>query len=148
MKSEFEWGLEQDRIFRDQICLSVGHYDSFQLRVLPTFLSIELCTSTGASTRKLTFVNVCREVQQCISSGIEQVSETLHCSQKAIHSFGFLCPEEVDTDQPSHRATVNFHCGEPCNMKCSVHGQFDLPKGYQVWFSEVGCKRINVSVEN
>ena len=147
MMSEFEWGLEQDNIFRDQIYLSVGPYDSFQLRVLPAFLSIELCTSTGASPRKLTLASVCCEVQRCINTGIGKVSETLHCSQKAAHSFGFFCTE-IDTDQPSHPATVNFYRGEPCNMKCSVHGRFDLPKGYQVWFHEVGCKQIDVNVEN
>ena len=140
IKSDLEWGLEQDKIFRDQICLSVGPYDSFQLKVLPAFLSIELCTSTGASTRRPSLGSVCREVQRCISGGIDKVSETLHCSRKAAHSFGFFCPEEIDADQPSHPATVNFHRGEPCNMKCSVHGRFDLPDGYQVWFGEVSYK--------
>ena len=140
MKSDLEWGLEQDKIFRDQISLSVGPYDSFQLKVLPAFLSIELCTSTGASTRRPSLGSVCREVQRCISGGIDKVSESLHCSRKAAHSFGFFCPEEVDADQPSHPATVNFHRGEPCNMKCSVHGRFDLPDGYQVWFGEVSYK--------
>ena len=148
MKSELEWGLEQDNIFRDQICLSVGPYDSFQLKVLPAFLSIELCTSTGASTRRPTLASVCCEVQRCINTGIGKVSETLHCSRKAAHSFGFFCPVKVDTDHSSHPATVNFYRGEPCNMKCSMHGRFDLPKDYQVWFHEVGCKQINVSVEN
>ena len=148
MKSELEWGLEQDNIFRDQICLSVGPYDSFQLKVLPAFLSIELCTSTGASTRRLTLASVCCEVQRCINTGIGKVSETLHCSRKAAHSFGFFCPVKVDIDQPSHPATVNFYCGEPCNMKCFVHGRFDLPKDYQVWFHEVGCKQINVIIDN
>ena len=148
MKSDLEWGLEQDKIFRDQICLSVGPFDSFQLKVLPAFLSIELCTSTGASTRRPSLASVCREVQRCISRGIDKVSETLHCSRKAAHSFGFFCPEKVDTDQLSHPATVNFHHGEPCNMKCSLHGRFDLPDGYQVWFGKVGCKLMDVSVEN
>ena len=138
MKSELEWGLEQDEIFRDQICFSVGPFDSFQLRVLPAFLSIELCASSGASTRRLSLASVCSEVQRCISNGIDEVSKTLHCSRKAAHSFGFFCPEVVDTDQPPHPATVNFHHGEPCNMKCPLtHKRFDLPDGHQMWFSEV-----------
>ena len=52
MNSKLEWELEQDKIFRDQICLSIGPYDSFQLKVHPAFLSVELCTSSGASTRR------------------------------------------------------------------------------------------------
>ena len=140
MKSELEWGLEQDKIFRDQICLSVGPFDSFQLKVLPAFLSIELCASSGASTRRLSLASVCSEVQRCISSGIDEVSKTLHCSRKAAHSFGFFCPEVVDTNLSPHPATVNFHHGEACNMKCPLtHERFDLPGGYQVWFSEVSC---------
>ena len=138
MKSELEWGLEQDEIFRNQICFSVGPFDSFQLKVLPTFLSIELCASSGVSTRRLSLASVCSEVQRCISSGIDKVSKTLHCSRKAAHSFGFFCPELVDTDQSLHPATVNFHHGEPCNMKCPLtHKRFDLPDGHEMWFSEV-----------
>ena len=143
MKSELEWGLEQDKIFRDQVCFSVGPFDSFQLKVLPAFLSIELCASSGVSTRRLSLASVCSEVTRCISSGIDEVSKTLHCSRKAAHSFGFFCPDEMGTDQSPHPAIVNFHHEEPCNMKCpQTHKRFDLPGGYLVWFSEVSCIKL------
>jgi len=80
MKSKLEWGLEQDRIFRDQICLSVGPYDSFQLTVLPSFLSIELYSSSGVPTCTICIQKVCSEVCRCINSAISTMSETLHCS--------------------------------------------------------------------
>ena len=140
MKSKLEWELEQDKIFRDQICLSVGPYDSFQLKVLPTYLSIELCFSSGASIRRLSLVSVCSEVRRCISTAIGEVSETLHCSRKATFSFGFFCPEKIGSDQSSHPAMLNFLGGQPCNLTCPLtHKRFDLPDDYQVWFNEV-CK--------
>ena len=139
MKSKLEWVLEQDKIYRDQICLSVGPYDSFQLKVLPTYLSIGVYFSPEASVRRLSLSSVCSEVRRSISSGIGEVSETLHCSRKAAFSFGFLCPEKVDTDQPSHPAMVNFVDGQPCNLRCPLnHGRLCLPGGSLVWFSEVG----------
>ena len=141
MKSKLEWELEQDKIFRDQIRFSVGPYDSFQLKVLPTYLSIDLCFSTGASERRLSLVSVCSEVRCCISSGIVEVSETLHCSRKAAFSFGFFCPEKLGTDKSSHPAIVNFLDGQPCNLTCPLtHKRFDLPDEYQVWFNEVSYK--------
>ena len=139
MKSKLEWELEQDKIFRDQIRFSVGPYDSFQLKVLPTYLSIDLCFSTGALERRLSLVSVCSEVRCCISSGIVEVSETLHCSRKAAFSFGFFCPDEVDADKPSHPAIVNFVDGQPCNLRCSLkHERLGLPNDCLAWFSEVG----------
>ena len=140
MKSKLEWVLEQDKIYRDQICLSVGPYDSFQLKVLPTYLSIEVYFFPGASVRRLSLSSVCSEVRRSISSAIGEVSETLHCSRKAEFSFGFLCSEKVDADQSLHPAIVNVLDGQPCNLTCPLtHKRFDLPDDYQVWFNEV-CK--------
>ena len=140
MKSRLEWGLEQDKIFRDQICLSVGPYDSFQLKVLPGFLSIELRSFSGTSNRRIPLASVCSEVRQCISSSISEVCEVLHCSRKAAHSFAFFCPEELGSDQSPHPATLMLLHGKPCILKCPItNSRFDLPDGCLVWFNEVGC---------
>ena len=139
MKSKLEWVLEQDKIYRDQICLSVGPYDSFQLKVLPTYLSIELYFSPEASVRRLSLSSVCSEVRRCINTAIGEVSETLHCSRKATFSFGFLCPEKIDPGQSPHPAMVKFVDGQPCNLRCPLnHERLCLPEGSLVWFSEVG----------
>ena len=144
MNSKLEWKLEQDKIFRDQICLSIGPYDSFQLKVHPAFLSVELCTSSGASKRRCSLATVCSEVQRCISSAIDEVSETLHCSRKAAFLFGFFCPENADIDQSSHPATVKFLHGQPCNLRCPLtHKRLCLPDGSLVWFGEVGTGVIS-----
>ena len=138
MKSSLEWGLEHDKIFRDQICLSAGPYDFFQLKVLPGFLSIELCSFSGASNRRIPLASVCSEVRQCISSSISEVCEVLHCSRRAAHSFAFFCPEELGSDQSPHPATLTLLHGKPCILKCPItQKRFDLPDGCLVWFNEV-----------
>ena len=141
MNSELEWGLEQEEIFRNQITFFVGPCNCFRLKVLPTFLSIQLCALSGVSTRRIPLPNVCNEVRRSIDSAVSEVSKALHCSRRAAHSFSFFCPEDVDANQPPHPATVTYLHGEPFNLKCpSSQKRFDLPEGCQVWFNEVGCK--------
>ena len=131
--------MEQDKIFRDQICLSIGPYDSFQLKVHPAFLSVELGASSGASKCRCSLASICSEVQRCISSAIKEVSETLHCSRKANFSVGFFCPENIDIESP-HPAMVNFLDGQPCNLRCPLtRKRLCLPDGSLVWFGEVGA---------
>ena len=141
MKSKLEWGMEQEKIFRNQICFFVGPYDSFQLKVLPSFLSIELCASSRVSARRISLPSVCSEVRRCISSGVSDVCKTLHCPRMAAHSFGFFCPEEeVDANQSPHPATVTMLDEKPCTLKCPItKKRFDLPDDSLVWFCEVGC---------
>ena len=142
MNSELEWGLEQEEIFRNQITFFVGPCNCFRLQVLPTFLSVQLCALSGVSTRRIPLPSVCNEVRRSIDSAVSEVSKALHCSQRAAHSFGFFCPEDVDANQSPHPATVTYLHGEPFNLKCpSSQKRFDLPEGCQVWFSEVGCKQ-------
>ena len=135
-----KWYLEQDKIYRNQICLSIGPYDSFQLKVHPAFLCVELCTFSGASIHSRSPGSICSEVQRCISSAINEVFETLHFSRKAEFSFGFFCPKNVGIDQSPHPAIVNFLDGQPCNLRCLLtHERLCLPDGSLVWFGEVGA---------
>ena len=139
MNSPFEWGLEQEEIFRNQITFFVGPCNCFRLKVLPTFLSVQLCALSGVSTRRIPLPSVCNEVRRSIDSAVSEVSKALHCSRRAAHSFGFFCPEDVDANQSPHHATVTYLHGEPFNLKCpSSQKRFDLPDGCLVWFSEVG----------
>ena len=141
MNSELEWGLEQEEIFRNQITFFVSPCNCFQLKVLPTFLSVQLCTLSGVSTRRIPLPSVCNEVRRSIDSAVSEVSKALHCSRRAAHSFGFFCPEDVDATQSPHPATVTYLHREPFNLKCPItQKRFDLPEGCQVWFNEVGCK--------
>ena len=142
MNSELEWGLEQEEIYQNQITFFVGPCNCFRLKVLPTFLSVQLCALPGVSTRRIPLPSVCNEVRRSIDSAVSEVSKALHCSRRAAHSFGFFCPDDVDANQPPHPATVTYLHGEPFNLKCPItQNRFDLPEGCQVWFNEVGCKQ-------
>ena len=137
--SQHDCKLKEDRIYRDQICLSIGPYDLFQFSLSPTYIKIALSSTTDRN-RKVPLGQVCCNVRREIESSIRSVTETLHYTQRASHSLAFACPEPPPHDQ-SHSATINFsHKGEPCTMTCQLTGKvyYDLPDGHMVWFDEVG----------
>ena len=113
--SQHDCELEEDRIYRDQICLSIGPYDSFQFSLSTTYIKIALSSTTDRS-RKVPLGQVCCDVRR---NSIRSVTETLHYTQRASHSLAFACPEPPPHDQ-SHSATINFsYKGEPCIMTVS-----------------------------
>ena len=38
--SQFQWSLKEDKIYRNQICLSIGPYDSFEFSLFPSYINI------------------------------------------------------------------------------------------------------------
>ena len=147
--SQFEWKLKQDRIYRDQICLSIGPYDSFQFTLSSTYIEIALDTTTEHD-RKIALGRVCCDVRHEIESSIRSVTEALHYTQRAAHSLAFACPEPPPHDQ-SHAATINFSPeGEPCTLTCPLtKNRHSLPVGHMFWFDEVSSSYllvVNVSV--
>jgi ankyrin len=136
--SQHDCKLKEDRIYRDQICLSIGPYDSFQFSLSPTYIKIALSPTTHRN-RKIPLGQVCCDVRHEIESSIRSVTETLHYTQRASHSLAFACPEPPPHDQ-SHSATINFSPkGEPCTMTCQLTRKLypDLPDGHMIWFDEV-----------
>jgi hypothetical protein len=136
--SQHDCKLKEDRIYRDQICLSIGPYDSFQFSLSPTYIKIALSPTTHRN-RKIPLGQVCCDVRREIESSICSVTETLHYTQRASHSLAFACPEPPPHDQ-SHSATINFSPkGEPCTMTCQLTRKLypDLPDGHMIWFDEV-----------
>ena len=137
-RSQFEWILKEDKIYRDQICLSIGPYlDSFRFSLSPTNIKISLST-TSDRDRKVPLDALCRDVRREVESSIRNVTEALHYTQRAAHHLAFACPEPPPHDQ-SHAAIIKFSPkGEPCTMICQLSGKlYDLPDGYMVWFNEV-----------
>ena len=95
---------------------------------VPSFLSIELCTSSGCL---ISLASACSEVHGSINCAISEVSKVLHCPHKAAPSFVQIL---VSTNYPS-----DISNGKPCILKCAItKKRFDLPEDFQVWFSEVG----------
>ena len=143
--SQHKCELKEDRIYRDQICLSIGPYDSFQFSLSPTYIKIALSTTTDCN-RKVLLGQVCCDVRREIESSICNVTEALHYTQRAAHSLAFACPEPPPHDQ-SHAATINFSPkGEPCSMTCQLTRKLypDLPDGHMIWFDEVGLVLIDI----
>ena len=137
-RSQFEWILNEDKIYRDQICLSIGPYlDSFRFSLSPTNIKISLSATTDRN-RKVPLDAICKDVRREVESSIRNVTEALHYTQRAAHHLAFACPEPPPHDQ-SHAATIKFSPkGEPCTMICQLSGKlYDLPDGYMVWFNEV-----------
>ena len=135
--SQFEWKLKQDRIYRNQICLSIGPYDSFQFSLFPTHINIALNMSIEYA-RKIPLGCVCCDVRRELQTSIYAVTEALHYTERAAHHLAFACPEPLPHDQ-SHAATINFSPdGMPCTLTCPVtHKWHELPNGHMIWFDEV-----------
>ena len=140
--SQFEWNLKEDRIYRDQICLAVGPYDSFQFSLSSTHVKIALNTTTE-KCRKIPLGQVCCDIRHQIEQSILTVTEVLHYTQRAAHSFAFACPEPPPHDQ-SHAATINFSPkGEPCTLTCPFSREcHSLPDGHMLWFDEVRTDNV------
>lgn len=135
--SSFEWKLNQDRIYRNQISLSVGPYDFFEFSLFPTHIKISLDTITKLC-RTIPLGRVCCDVIREVESNIRTVTEALHYTQRASHSLAFACPDPVPHDQ-SHAANINFSPeGNPCTVTCPLSLKVHhLPSGHMFWFDEV-----------
>ena len=135
--SHFEWNLIEDRIFRDQICLSVGPYDSFEFLLSSTSMKISLHTMIDQN-RKISLGRICSHVRHEIDESICAVTKLLNYTEKAAHSFAFSCPEPQPHDE-SHAAKINFSPkGEACSLTCPFSGKFYLPPDrHMFWFDEV-----------
>ena len=136
--SRFEWKLKQDRIYRNQICLSIGPYDSFEFSLFPTYINIALDESFE-HCRKIPLGSVCCDIRHELEFSIRAVTEALHYTERAAHSLAFACPEPPPHDQ-SHAATINFSPddGTPCTLTCPVtHKCYELPSGHMFWFDKV-----------
>ena len=133
--TRLEWKLEEDKIYSNEITLSIGPYDAFTFTVLPSHIRIQLTSSCNLSPRRqLSLGYVCRDVRVCTEDAIEEVVRRLNYTGKAEHSLGFQCPHPLH----SHIALVSYLDGRPVNLTCCDPKRHqDLPPGYEAWFEEV-----------
>ena len=142
-KSCFQWVLQRDRIFRDQISFSVGPYDTVTITVWPKFLEISCTSASSVLTRNRRFppATACGEVRRYIERGIHDVTSALHYTRDAAHYLAFHCPGNHRGPDPRelHPAEINFHGGVPCTLRCELAEEtiFRLPPGHERWFTEV-----------
>ena len=142
-ESDFQWRLQRDRIFRDQISFLVGPYDTVTITVQPKFLEITCTPTPSESTRNRHFppATTCGEVRRYIERGIREVTSALHYTRDAAHYLAFYCPRDHRGPDPRepHPAEINFHSGAPCTLRCELAEErtFRLPPGHERWFTEV-----------
>ena len=93
-ESDFQWRLQRDRIFRDQISFLVGPYDTVSITVQPKFLEITCTPTPSESTHNRHFppATTCGEVRRYIERGIREVTSALHYTRDAAHYLAFSCP--------------------------------------------------------
>ena len=152
-ESDFQWRLQTDRIFRDQISFLVGPYDTVTITVHPKFLEITCTPTPSESTHNRRFppATTCGEVRRYIEGGIHEVTSALHYTRDAAHYLAFCCPGDHRGPDPRepHPAEINFHSGVPCTLRCELAEErtFRLPPGHERWFTEVRsrvCMTVSV----
>ena len=142
-KSDFQWRLQRDRIFRDQISFLVGPYDTVTITVQPKFLEITCTPTPSESTHNRHFppATTCGEVRRYIERGIREVTLALHYTRDAAHYLAFYCPGNHRGPDPRepHPAEINIYGGVPCTLGCDLVEErtFRLPTGHERWFTEV-----------
>ena len=149
-KCHFQWRLQCDRIFRDQISFSVGPYDTVLITVQAKCFEIS-CTPELSHNRHFSLATMCGEVRCCIEAGISKVTSSLHYTQDT-HYLAFYCPGDHQSPhsmEPHPAEIVDIHGNtlsvatsddiEPCTLRCELaKGKaFELPSGHERWFTKV-----------
>ena len=149
-KSHFQWRLQCDRIFKDQISFSVGPYDTVLLTVQPKYFEIS-CTPELSHDRHFPLATMCAEVRHCIETGISKVTSSLHYTQDT-HYLAFYCPgnhQSPHSTEPHPAEIIDIRGNTlsmatsddiiPCTLWCELaKGKvFKLPPGHERWFTKV-----------
>ena len=135
-RSNFEWKLIQDEIYRNQISFTVGPYDSFRFSLTATCIQVD-CISSLYVARRVPLGKVCCDIRDCIVNGVQLITQKLNYNEKASCFLAFNCPEH-ERSASCHLATINFYEGNACTLTCTntdrVH---PLHENHQMWFNEV-----------
>ena len=135
-RSNFEWKLVQDEIYRNQISFAVGPYDSFRFSLTATCIQVD-CISSLNVAHRVPLGKVCCDIRDCIVNGVQLITQKLNYNEKASCYLAFNCPEH-ELNASCHLATINFYEGNACTLTCTdtdrVH---PLHENHQMWFNEV-----------
>ena len=133
MQSDFEWELDTENIYRDEVCFRVGPYDTVTIRFMPTHLQISCAESNPDLQRKdCTQEDICQEVRESVEKGIKTVTSAINYIN-AQHSFTFYCTSDVCSEDP-HPSKLKKLKGKLCSLICDkLKKCFPLPSGYEKW---------------
>ena len=140
MKSEYNWSLQPDQIFRDQVSFLVGPH-LITLCLYPTHFEVVYAPSTERAEAACSIQDTCREICQSVKLAIQTVCKDLNLTCTCTPTFYCsLCR--------SHIAELVQHKGIPCNLLClkeTNRAQLcDFPSGYDYWL-EPAPERIKPS---
>ena len=142
MKSELNWELQTECIYRNAISFCVGPYDTVTLRLTPTYL--EMVIIPDEEERELNVEAICTEVKYCIKKAIAKVTSDLHYTRNVEYSLAFYCTGRHRAGVECHPAKICMFRNEPCRVICDysrVKYKNKLPNGYRYWFNKVGNSR-------
>ena len=133
MESEFEWELDTEKIYRDEVRFQVGHYDTVTVRFLTTHLEIKLIECDHEISRiNCTVEGICQEIYQSVEKGIKTATSAINYIN-AQHSFTFYCTSESCSKDP-HPAKLKKLKEKLCSLKCDkLNKVLPLPSGCEKW---------------
>ena len=133
MQSDFEWELDTENIYRDEVCFQVGPYDTVTIRFMPTHLQISCAESNPELPRiNCTQEDICQEVRESVEKGIKTVTSAINYIN-AQHSFTFYCTSDICSEDP-HPSKLKKLKEKLCSLKCEkLKKCFPLPSGFEKW---------------
>ena len=127
MKSEYNWLLQPDQSFRDQVSFSVGPH-LITLCLYPTHFEVVYAPSTERAEAVCSIQDTCCEICKSVKLAIQTVCKDLNLTCTCTPTFYCsLC-------SGSHIAVLVLHKGIPCQLLCKETNQLcDFPPGYHYW---------------
>ena len=133
----FQWEFREDKIFRNQICFSIGPFlDRFRFTVSSDHVGVNILPS-DISLHILSKIS--NHVRQQISSSLSDVIARLNYDAgRVVHRLAFRCPLSTCT-RNFHLAYVRFNQNVPCALECSYlkNKVTEIPTNCNVWLDEV-----------
>ena len=146
MEEGFQWRLNKDKIFKNQISFSVGPGYTVSITGWPDFFKIT-CTPPSSVVTGTNLPDICKEVRKRLKTGIQDVISRL--PYKDTHYLAFECTRDhrSHNQMDIHSAAILDHLGknltletsnEPCILMCKLEeNDLSLPIGHEIWFPKV-----------
>ena len=145
-RSELQWKLIEDKIFRDQITLQLTRQYSVVLRIHPTYLRAQLIQTASFPDCSDSITRVCNDIRQCLEDGLSEISQRLRIHNP--HSLAFVCPEVKEHDRCHPALIERDRDGQYLECSLNPKTKWRLSDDHCVWLSQVhgftrfGARRV------
>lgn len=133
MESTTSWSLQASEIYRNEVSINVGPYDTIILNIVPTHFVVTCVPDSQFPERaNWPMEKTCTEVVQAIESGIKKILTDFSYIE-AQHYVTFSCSAS-GCDNQDHPAELLYSGSQPTALLCSKTGKrFNLPLNYNIW---------------